>query len=163
MNFLNDLAGDNKVAFYMGLVSLIVFLVMFFISKKKRVPIFVGVWDFVLDCVALVCFLIFMINVGKGEVKLLSFVFLVPLAISVFLSLRKPYSVGVKVFSIVGKAFFVLTGASLILLLIVLIISRMRKERSRTSFWEELKDIANTEYEGGDLETDNDDIDVPDE
>ena len=75
MNFLNDLAGDNKVAFYMGLVSLIVFLVMFFISKKKRVPIFVGVWDFVLDCVALVCFLIFMINVGKGEVKPLSFVF----------------------------------------------------------------------------------------
>lgn len=153
MKFLNDLAGDNKIAFYLGLISLIVFLIMFFVSKKKRVPIFVGIADLVLQFVAIFFFAAFMIGLNKGEFSLTSLIFLVPLAISFFLTLRKPFPVWVKVFSVVAKLFFVLAGASVILLFIVLVISSFRKkEMGKSGLWEELKDIAKMGNDIGDSE-----------
>ncbi len=153
MKILNDLAGDNKIAFYLGLISLIVFLIMFFVSKKKRIPIFVGIGDLVLQFVALIFFAVFMIGLNDGEFSLTSLIFLVPLAISAFLTLRKPFPVRHKVFSVVAKLLFVLSGASVILLFIVLIISLFRKkEMGKSGLWEELKDIAKTGNDIGDSE-----------
>ncbi|MBQ6726583.1 MAG: hypothetical protein IJQ89_08410 [Bacteroidales bacterium] len=153
MKFLNDLAGDNKIAFYLGLISLIVFLIMFFVSKKKRVPIFVGIADLVLQFVAIFFFAAFMIVLNRGEFNLKWLIFLVPLAISIFLTLRKPFPVWVKVFSVVAKLFFVLAGASVILLFIVLVISSFRKkEMGKSGLWEELKDIAKMGNDIGDSE-----------
>ena len=158
MKILNDLAGDNKFAFYLGLVSLIVFLIMFLVSKKKRIPIFVGVVDLVLQCGAILFFAAFtMMAFDKGEFSLMALSFLAPLAVSVFLTFRKPFPAWVKVFSVVAKLFFVLAGASVILLFIILVISRFRKQdRDKASFWEELKDVAKMENNFGDSEPEDD-------
>ena len=140
---------------WIGIFFVVLFIILFQISKRKMKPIFMGVGDLILLIVALVCFFAFIGTLMTSKefqtpLLILSIVFFL---ISIFMTLRKPYSIQDKVFSICAKTVFILTGVSIIVLLVVWIgDAAIRKQKGKDSLWKELKEMSKNRPTVNDLD-----------
>ena len=130
---------------WIGVFSMIIFIILFRISKKKQAPIFMGVGDLIILIVALVTLSFVIQGTSMGEKFEIPYFILslVLFFVSIFLTLRKPYALKDKIFSILSKLAFLLTGVcSVLLLLVWLVDASIRKEKGKSSLWQELKEIS---------------------
>lgn len=138
-----DAKSLEGLLFGIGIFFLILFAILSTVSKKKNIAIFMGIGDLILLVIALVSFAALMVMISDGFQIFLFLLFLIPFLISIFLTLRKPYSTEAKVFSICAKCAFVLMGISAILMILGYpIIKTIREHRGKGSLWDELKDMS---------------------
>lgn len=116
--------------FYMGLISLVVFFILFRISYKKRIPIFFTIWDIVLLVISAVFMTFTILSINQGNFSgILLVLALIPFFISVFLTIRTSHPINFKVISIICKSAFLLSALVLFLITLTLLIADSSKER----------------------------------
>lgn len=118
--------------FYMGLISLVVFFVLFRISYKKRIPIFFTIWDIVLLVISAIFMTFTIISIDQGDFSGIELVLaLIPFFISLFLTIRTSHPTNFKVISIICKLAFLLSAVVLFLILSILIFASKTKKTDK--------------------------------
>ena len=137
-----------------GIVSLLIFFVLFRISYKKNYKIFIGIWDVVLLIVSAVAFVAaFAIPYYTEDViwvVLSALLGAFTFGLSVRMSLKHCPTTSVKAISIVAKMAFL--SSVLILIIVIEYLRSQRKKELREKgysnwdkfldYWDELKDLA---------------------
>lgn len=156
--------------FLLGIVSLIIFFILFRISYKKKLPIFIGVWDVVLLVVSAVFFAFYVNGNAIGESTateslVLLILSLIPFLGSMILTIKATNPLEMKILSIIAKCAFVLSALALLFILMFLFFTsktkrtdslgrQMYDERGHAEFtdtrawaklkkyWKEMKDLS---------------------
>ena len=137
-----------------GIVSLLIFFVMFRISYKKNYKIFIGIWDLVLLIVSAVAFVAAFVIPYYTEdviwVVLSALLGAFTFGLSVRMSLKHCPTTSVKAISIIAKVAFL--SSVLILIIVIEYLRSQRKKELREKgysnwdkfldYWDELKDLA---------------------
>ena len=154
----SDKDSNNRVLYVflvMGVISIVVFFVLFRISYKKRYPIIIGIWDLVLLVVSALALatalLLPSFSVDTIWAVISACVCALTFGISVHKSIKHCSDASVRVISIVAKVAFLLAALAIIMVIIYLNEQRKKEVREKgyskswnkfMDYWDEVKDIA---------------------